>query len=262
MSGLIVGLVIRTPISEVFNTEAKFIATIYADHAWEDGTHAYPAVDTVAKFTGLHERTIQRYLVVLKSMGMLIPDGKGPRGTNKYKFPLEEKADGSVRLALSGGGTQSPRQADGGDTVSGDTVLGDTGVTQTNNPSSVLVVVNAEFGKISSQYEQEFGALTPMIADAIKDSCDTYPPDWIPEAMQIAVQSNKRSWKYVEGILKNCKAKNIRPSLNKLEANYANRKPSGSPKQEASQRAIEQDAGKLAEIKRRQQAKRAAPIVP
>jgi DnaD/phage-associated family protein len=228
MSGIVVGLVLRTPITETFNTNAKFVATVYADHAWEDGTHAYPAVETVANITGLDVRTVQRYLRALEALGMLIPDGKGPHGTNKYKFPLECGQDGSVRLALAGGGTVSPRHSAGGGTESGDTESGDTGVTQTNNPSLVLVVVNADFGKISKAYEQEFGALTPMIADAIKDTCDTYPADWIPEAMQIAVQGNHRSWSYVDGILKNCKAKQIRPSLNRLENKNGNNGKSDS----------------------------------
>jgi phage replication O-like protein O len=83
--------------------------------------------------------------------------------------------------------------------------------------TNVLVVVNADFAEICKAYEQEFGALTPMIADAIKGSVDTYPVEWIQEAMQIAVESNKRSWAYVEGVLKNCKAAGKRPSLNRLE---------------------------------------------
>lgn len=81
-----------------------------------------------------------------------------------------------------------------------------------------LVVVNA--GANYKIYEQEIGGLTPMIADAIRDAEKTYPPDWIPEAIAIAVQKNIRNWKYVEAILKNCKAKNVRPSLNKKESNY------------------------------------------
>jgi len=218
MSGLIVGLVIHTPITETFVTTAKFVAIIYADHAWEDGTHAYPAVETVASAMGVDTRTVQRHLRVLEDMGMLVPDGKGPRGTNKYKFPLVEgKEDGSVRLALIGGDSVPPRQIARGDTDSGDMDSGDMGVTRINKPSVVLVVVNADFGEICKAYEEEFGALTPMIADAIKDTCDTYSAEWIREAMQIAVQGNHRSWAYVEGILKNCKAKNMRPSLNRLE---------------------------------------------
>lgn len=275
MSGLVVGLVLRTPITDKFNSDAKFIATVYADHAWEDGTHAYPAVDTVAGITGLSPRTVQRYLRVLESIGMLILDGKGPRGTNKYKFPLESGKDGSVRLSLrrgdsvtpqtsdekqaDSGDRLSPRQAVGGDRESGDRESGDTGVTQTNNPSLVVVVVNEAIKKISTIYEHEIGALTAMSSESIKDACDTYPADWIEEAIQIAVDSNVRKWKYVESILRNCKEKNVRPSLNKLEVKRESyrtgSKSSAKPKQPASSRAEYSDADLAAAelIRQRQQ---------
>lgn len=221
MSGLIVGLVIRTPISDVFVSTAKYVAIIYADHAWEDGTHAYPAVETVASAMGVDTRTVQRHLRVLEEIGMLVPDGKGPRGTNKYRFPLVEGKDGSVRLALIGGDTVPPRQIVEGDTDSGDTDSGDMGVTQLNQPSDSLVVVKAG-GENFKIYEQEIGALTPMIADAIREAEKDYPPDWIPEAIAIAVAKNARSWKYVEAVLKNCKAAGKRPSLNRLEKSNGN----------------------------------------
>lgn len=87
-------------------------------------------------------------------------------------------------------------------------------------------------------YEQEIGQLTAMIADELADAEKTYPPDWIPEAIQIAVVSNKRSWKYVLGILKNCKEKNIRPSLSKFEKGKNNGNPAGSAKSPA--KSVEQ----------------------
>lgn len=227
MSGLVVGLVLRAPITSVFTSDAKFIATVYADHAWEDGTHAHPAVDTVATITGLSVRTVQRYLRILETIGMLIPSGKGPRGTNQYSFPLVEHEDGSVRLKVARGDTVTPRQPVTGDTESGDTESGDTAVSpkQTTHKNLVIVI---NTGEIAKKYEQEFGALTPMIADMIQDDCKTYPIDWIPEAMQIAVQANKRNWSYVRGILKRCKDKNVRPSLNRLENANGNTNPSTS----------------------------------
>lgn len=79
-----------------------------------------------------------------------------------------------------------------------------------------------EGAAVYQKYEREFGALTPMITDAIEDACKTYPAEWVPEAMEIAVKANKRSWKYVEGILKNCKAMNIRPSLSAKEKSNGN----------------------------------------
>lgn len=244
MSGLIVGLVLRQPITEKFNSDAKFIATVYADHAWEDGTHAYPAVETVATITGYSDRTIQRYLRVLESIGMLIPNGKGPRGTNRYDFPLQSTEDGSVRLAIKGGDSLSPRQPVGGDRESGDRESGDTGVTRTNNPSLDLVVNDADVSKITELYEAEIGAITPLAADAIRDALNVYPADWIPEAITIAVQNNARRWNYVEAILKNCKTAGKRPSLNRLEnkhgtnnrtGNKSGAKPSGQAKANPTQ---------------------------
>ena len=95
--------------------------------------------------------------------------------------------------------------------------------------TSVLVVVNAGIAEISTRYEQEFGSLTPMIADAIKYDVDTYTAEWVLEAMDIAVKANVRRWNYVHGILKACKAKSVKPSLNRLEKPNANGKPGAKP---------------------------------
>lgn len=50
-------------------------------------------------------------------------------------------------------------------------------------------------------YEENIGPLTPMIADMLREAEDTYPQDWIRKAIQIAVQNNARSWRYVEAVL-------------------------------------------------------------
>jgi DNA replication protein len=54
-------------------------------------------------------------------------------------------------------------------------------------------------------YEENIGPLTPLIAEALKDAEQTYPPEWVAEALEIAVKSNKRNWKYVEAILRRWK---------------------------------------------------------
>ncbi|MGA2489615.1 MAG: DnaD domain protein [Anaerolineales bacterium] len=54
-------------------------------------------------------------------------------------------------------------------------------------------------------YEENIGPLTPLIADALKDSEKTYRPEWVAEALEIAVKNNKRNWKYVEAILRRWK---------------------------------------------------------
>ncbi len=54
-------------------------------------------------------------------------------------------------------------------------------------------------------YEENIGPLTPLIADALSDAENTYPPAWVAEAIELAVKHNKRSWKYSEAILRRWK---------------------------------------------------------
>lgn len=50
-------------------------------------------------------------------------------------------------------------------------------------------------------YEQNIGPLTPMIAEALRDAEESFPPEWIEEAVRIAVENNARSWRYIDAIL-------------------------------------------------------------
>lgn len=54
-------------------------------------------------------------------------------------------------------------------------------------------------------YEENIGPLTPLIADSLKDAEQSYPPEWIREAIELAVKNNKRSWSYCEAILRRWK---------------------------------------------------------
>jgi len=58
---------------------------------------------------------------------------------------------------------------------------------------------------IFSLYETSIGPLTPMLADALKDAEKIYSEEQIEEAFGEAVKRNKRSWRYVEAILRNRK---------------------------------------------------------
>jgi DnaD/phage-associated family protein len=69
-------------------------------------------------------------------------------------------------------------------------------------PEDRPVALIAERPNIFALYEQNIGPLTPMISDILRDAENTYPADWIEEAMKIAVEINKRNWRYVEAILR------------------------------------------------------------
>lgn len=50
-------------------------------------------------------------------------------------------------------------------------------------------------------YHQNFGLLTPLVADQIRDLEREFAADWICEAMEIAVHNNAKSLRYVEAVL-------------------------------------------------------------
>ena len=50
-------------------------------------------------------------------------------------------------------------------------------------------------------YEENIGPITPMIAEALKDAEDNFPMEWIEDAIRIAVERNKRNWRYCTAIL-------------------------------------------------------------
>lgn len=50
-------------------------------------------------------------------------------------------------------------------------------------------------------YEDNIGPLAPMIAETLREAEQTYPMAWIEEAIRLAVEHNKRSWRYAAAIL-------------------------------------------------------------
>lgn len=73
------------------------------------------------------------------------------------------------------------------------------------NPKASGFVSPIERPNVFKLYEENIGPLTPLIADALKDAEETYYDDWVAEAIELAVKNNKRSWKYIEAILKRWK---------------------------------------------------------
>lgn len=50
-------------------------------------------------------------------------------------------------------------------------------------------------------YEQNIGALTPMLVEELRDLANTYPAAWIEDAIRIAVKNNARRLKYIQAVL-------------------------------------------------------------
>ncbi len=67
-------------------------------------------------------------------------------------------------------------------------------------------------------YEQNIGTLTPMIADQLRDAEQTYPPEWIKESIELAVQNNVRKWSYVSAILERWRQEGKRDGISRRDS--------------------------------------------
>lgn len=66
-------------------------------------------------------------------------------------------------------------------------------------------------------YEENIGALTPLLSDMLREAEKNYPGMWFEEAFEIAVSRNIRNWKYVEAILTRWKEKGKDERQNKQD---------------------------------------------
>jgi DnaD/phage-associated family protein len=199
MSGLVMGLVWELPFSSEFTAEDKFILLAYADHAWQDGTHAYPSIGLIAQKTGYYERTIQRHVRNLEKLGLLIETGKGQHGTTMYSFPLKKKPDGSLFLEYGGCQCDTPVTETPVSLVTPEEMTPEPKVVVKSSSASTTAPIKPN---VFTAFENNIGAITPFAADELKDLEDTYSEAWVIAAISEAVMANARSLKYIQAILR------------------------------------------------------------
>ncbi|HEX6513794.1 MAG TPA: DnaD domain protein [Chloroflexota bacterium] len=67
--------------------------------------------------------------------------------------------------------------------------------------TSEVAVLEVNKPNIFTLYEENVGLLTRILAEELMEAEATYPEVWIEEAFRIAVESNKRNWRYIKAIL-------------------------------------------------------------
>lgn len=118
-------------INEIeFKPGHKYVLIAYADHADHNGKNIYPAVETIAKKTGYEARSVQRLTRELEEMGLLVSDGSGPRGTNRFFVPFSRGGD-KISPLTNRQGDKSEKSL--GDIPSGDIPSGDNLSPELNN---------------------------------------------------------------------------------------------------------------------------------
>lgn len=180
----------------------KYVLLAYADHADHDGRNIYPSVPRMAWKTGYDDRAVQRITKKLINKGILARDGEGPNGTNLYRIVL-----GNLPARPDFQGWQKDTPGKKTPVAKRHPKMHKMTPKPSSYPSLEEVEEkdgqNLDFAAVCLVYQNEIGALSQIISDAIDDDLKTYPAGWIIEAMKRAALANHRRYSYVQGILKN-----------------------------------------------------------
>lgn len=148
---------------------------------------------------------------LLKSLGALREIGVVSLEGDRWKVTNFEKRQAAMTSTER---VQEYRKRTGNDTETKRSVKGnETDVTDSSSSSdSESVSKEGEGpgeGEVMTAYENNIGALTPIIADKLHDDIDDYSCRWVLLAIERATKNEKRSLGYVEGILKGWKRDGI-----------------------------------------------------
>ncbi len=231
MSALVMGLVWEMPETQEFGRAEKYILLAYADHADSNGKNIYPSVDLVSRKTFYEERSVQATTRRLQGLGLLIPDGQGPHGTNRFHIPIQHFPDGGAKIAP----VQNAVQKIAPEGIAPEGIAPEPSLVVLK-PSSATA--DAQRGEIFTFYQNEIGMISPMIAESLNMWIDDkdFPRQWIVDAIRRAAVMNKRSWAYIETILKAWKAagkQDTRPSKKEYGNGNTGKYSSGTTKAKA-----------------------------
>jgi DnaD/phage-associated family protein len=139
------------------------------------------------------------------SLEIVIHNWNNPREYNGKKMNIRQ-GDNLVSPCEENKVEGTPQGDTQGDTQGVDgTIVNPPSFIESSSSSSSrpLTTTSEQIGKIFTIYEQEIGAITPLVAQKIGGYIDDpkCPSEWIVDAIQEASRQNKRNWAYCEAIL-------------------------------------------------------------
>lgn len=186
-----------------------------ADFANDDGV-AYPAIATLAAKTRLSERNVQYLLRQLEEEGELRTEpGTGPKGCNTYVILQGANFAGvqpSVKGVQSSAGGVQPIAPGGCNPASKGvqpiapdpsrtTIEPPIGTTK-EPPAAAAADSDEAVGRLCRSWEDATGTLVSrMLGDDLALALETYPENWIADAIRETGLASSRSWKYTAAVL-------------------------------------------------------------
>jgi len=119
--------------------------------------------------------------------------------TEEERSPSSSNSSVSISNSISNSNSSSISPSDPDSDIDSDSGSDDEAET---DPLEDEVQEQGAAANAFAVYEANIGALTPILADAIRADIDDFSEAWVCDAILEAVKSNARSLKYVEAILK------------------------------------------------------------
>lgn len=198
----------------------KAVLVALADHAGDDGKHAYPSVDRLTVKTSYAERTVRRALADLREMGLIHVVNEAT-----HNFPTEYELDLPQMQAMK------CARFDRGARNAPHDLPENTGRGARNAPKPSKEISKQPPGRsddypaVVSAWENEMGYLvTPVIAGKLNEAIAEFGSDDVIRAIGVAATAGVRNWKYVGGILRNVRKTgwiDSRPPLGQNGSNKA-----------------------------------------
>lgn len=174
-------------------------------------TEVLPEIDDLAEaqvtlhafYLLYHKKGSPRYVTRDELKG----DSTLQRALSKNDRPFDETLKGALEMAVERG-TLLHLALDGDDwylfnTQEGRAVIerAERGEIKADKTFRRPAPAPVEPPNIFGLYEQNIGALTPLVAEELKEAEKEYPPNVITDAFRIAAENNVRKWAYVRSIL-------------------------------------------------------------
>lgn len=175
----------------------------YASQQKERGSVVGFDTETYAVFSGFEESEIVAAINAMQDKGIIL-DGKLANWEKRQPKREDDSAERvrrhrEMKRSVTQGNTNSATETIDSVSVSDSLINLNNNVIKDESDKNFIVA------DVYKAYEKNIGILTPMIADKIDLAVIDYSAEWCISAIGKAVEQEKRSWAYVNGVLKGFK---------------------------------------------------------
>lgn len=176
----------------------KLVLVGLGNHAHADGQHAFPAVETLARYAHVDRRTAQRALRWLAAEKIIHEAGKGPNGQVSYRLSMSPYR-GAAPGAEEGGDILPPAApvSPGGDTqvlAGAAPTPPEPSITVLNRPVVVAGASAMTSDVVGALMHAGFDSLTiEQYRSAIESAVQGFPPDVDWYALGVQMEARRRS---------------------------------------------------------------------